>query len=64
MCPPPTRRHTPLTLVSPCCHHDLQVRMRAADKQAYPPMTRHGILRERLGRATQLHPGYPVVGTT
>ena len=39
----------PLTLVSPCCHHDLQVRMRNAKRQAYPPLTRHGILRERLG---------------
>ena len=42
------RWSAPLTLVSPCCHHDLQVRMRAA-AQAYPPLTRHGILRERLG---------------
>lgn len=42
------RWNAPLTLVSPCCHHDLQVRMRAA-AQAYPPLTRHGILRERLG---------------
>ena len=42
------RWNAPLTLVSPCCHHDLQVRMRAA-VQAYPPLTRHGILRERLG---------------
>ena len=42
------RWNAPLTLVSPCCHHDLQVRMRAA-AQAYPLLTRHGILRERLG---------------
>jgi hypothetical protein len=31
--------------------HWLQVRMKAAAAQAYPPLTRHGILRERLAGA-------------
>jgi SAM-dependent methyltransferase len=40
----------PVVLASPCCHHDLQRQM----KQAGPPspyglVSRHGILRERLG---------------
>ena len=43
------RWRAPLTLVSPCCHHDLQVRMRRSPLDPHPPMTRHGILRERLG---------------
>ena len=47
------RWRAPLTLVAPCCHHDLQVRMRRAakarDHPPHPPLTRHGILRERLG---------------
>lgn len=48
------RWRAPLTLVAPCCHHDLQVRMKRAAKAAesgppHPPLARHGILRERLG---------------
>jgi SAM-dependent methyltransferase len=43
------RWNAPLTLVSPCCHHDLQVRLRDAKIQPFPPLSRHGILRERLG---------------
>jgi SAM-dependent methyltransferase len=40
----------PVVLASPCCHHDLQRQM----KEAGPPtpyglVSRHGILRERLG---------------
>ena len=47
------RWRAPLTLVAPCCHHDLQVRMKRAAKARehppHPPLARHGILRERLG---------------
>lgn len=47
----------PLTLVAPCCHHDLQVRLRKHSKRAEEgglhnqqnPLMKHGILRERLG---------------
>ena len=47
------RWRAPLTLVAPCCHHDLQVRMKRAAKNSsappHKPLARHGILRERLG---------------
>ena len=47
------RWRAPLTLVAPCCHHDLQVRMKRAAKNTpappHKPLQRHGILRERLG---------------
>jgi SAM-dependent methyltransferase len=39
----------PLALIAPCCHHDLQVRLKSAPHVAFPPMARHGILSERLG---------------
>jgi SAM-dependent methyltransferase len=44
------RWRTPVVLASPCCHHDLQRQL----KEAGPPppyglVSRHGILRERLG---------------
>ena len=40
----------PVVLASPCCHHDLQRQMAAAGPPApYALVTRHGILRERLG---------------
>ena len=34
-------------LVSPCCHHDLNRRLRAAS-QEWEPLFRHGIVKERL----------------
>ena len=45
------RWNAPLTLVAPCCHHDLQVRLKDTreTKASHAPMLRHGILRERLG---------------
>ena len=45
------RWNAPLTLVAPCCHHDLQVRLKDTSETAssHAPMLRHGILRERLG---------------
>jgi SAM-dependent methyltransferase len=45
------RWNAPLTLVAPCCHHDLQVRLKdtRGTNGAHAPMLRHGILRERLG---------------
>ena len=45
------RWNAPLTLVAPCCHHDLQVRLKdtSGTNGAHAPMLRHGILRERLG---------------
>jgi len=44
------RWQAPLVLASPCCHHDLQRQLRAAGPPAaYGLITRHGILRERLG---------------
>jgi SAM-dependent methyltransferase len=40
----------PVVLASPCCHHDLQRQMREAGSPSpYGLVTRHGILRERLG---------------
>jgi len=39
----------PLALIAPCCHHNLQVRLKSAPHVAFPPMARHGILSERLG---------------
>jgi SAM-dependent methyltransferase len=39
----------PLVLAAPCCHHDLQRRMRSAPTPSpFGLVTRHGILRERL----------------
>ena len=39
----------PLVLAAPCCHHDLQRRLRAAPTpRPFGLVTRHGILRERL----------------
>ena len=44
------RWQAPVVLASPCCHHDLQRQMAAAGSPApYSLVTRHGILRERLG---------------
>jgi SAM-dependent methyltransferase len=44
------RWEAPVVLASPCCHHDLQRQMAAAGSPApYSLVTRHGILRERLG---------------
>ena len=42
---------TPVVLAAPCCHHDLQGRLRAAGSvpDAVAPVLRHGLLRERLG---------------
>jgi SAM-dependent methyltransferase len=45
------RWRAPLVLAAPCCHHDLQRRLRAAPTPSPSPfglVTRHGILRERL----------------
>lgn len=38
----------PLLLIAPCCHHDLQVQMQDIP-EPWPMLTRHGIMRERLG---------------
>lgn len=39
----------PLVLAAPCCHHDLQQRLRSAPTPSpFGLVTRHGILRERL----------------
>jgi SAM-dependent methyltransferase len=35
-------------LIAPCCHHDLQVQMQDIP-EPWPMLTRHGIMRERLG---------------
>jgi SAM-dependent methyltransferase len=44
------RWRAPVVLASPCCHHDLQRQMKAADPPApYGLVSRHGILRERMG---------------
>ena len=44
------RWQAPVVLASPCCHHDLQRQMAEAGPPApYGLVTRHGILRERLG---------------
>jgi len=37
-----------LLLIAPCCHHDLQVQMQEIP-EPWPMVTRHGIMRERLG---------------
>jgi SAM-dependent methyltransferase len=40
----------PVVLAAPCCHHDIQTQLRAhASPGPYGMVTRHGILRERLG---------------
>jgi SAM-dependent methyltransferase len=39
----------PLVLAAPCCHHDLQRQLKAADPPSpYALMTRYGIVRERF----------------
>jgi SAM-dependent methyltransferase len=44
------RWRAPVVLASPCCHHDLQRQMAEVGSPApYGLVTRHGILRERLG---------------
>jgi SAM-dependent methyltransferase len=44
------RWNAPVVLASPCCHHDLQRQMKATGSPApYGLVSRHGILRERLG---------------
>ena len=41
-----------LVLSAPCCHHHLQAQLSAAPTpEPFRPVTRHGILRERLGDA-------------
>ena len=37
-----------LLLIAPCCHHDLQVQIQDVP-EPWPMLTRHGIMRERLG---------------
>jgi len=37
-----------ILLIAPCCHHDLQVQMHDIP-EPWPMLTRHGIMRERLG---------------
>jgi 2-polyprenyl-3-methyl-5-hydroxy-6-metoxy-1,4-benzoquinol methylase len=37
-----------LLLIAPCCHHDLQVQTQDI-AEPWPMLTRHGIMRERLG---------------
>ncbi len=37
-----------LLLIAPCCHHDLQVQIQEVP-EPWPMLTRHGIMRERLG---------------
>ena len=40
----------PVVLAAPCCHHDIQAQLRSHPTPgAYGMITRHGILRERLG---------------
>lgn len=44
------RWRAPVVLASPCCHHDLQRQMKeAGPPDPYGLVSRHGILRERLG---------------
>ena len=38
----------PLLLIAPCCHHDLQRQLQEIP-EPWPMLTRHGIMRERLG---------------
>ncbi len=46
------RWQAPVVLAAPCCHHDLQRQLRAAPTpEPYGLLTRHPILRERLGDA-------------
>jgi SAM-dependent methyltransferase len=46
------RWQSPLVLAAPCCHHDLQRQLKVASPPpAYGLVTRHAILRERLGDA-------------
>ena len=40
--------NVPLLLIAPCCHHDLQVQIQEVP-EPWPMLTRHGIMRERLG---------------
>ncbi|OUS49670.1 methyltransferase domain-domain-containing protein [Ostreococcus tauri] len=40
---------SPLALIAPCCHHNLQMRLKKSTVQAFPPLSRHGILSERFG---------------
>ncbi len=40
--------NVPLLLIAPCCHHDLQTQMQEIP-EPWPMLTRHGIMRERLG---------------
>jgi len=40
----------PVVLAAPCCHHDIQTQLKAHPTPgAFAMVTRHGILRERLG---------------
>jgi hypothetical protein len=41
-------RNVPLALFAPCCHHDIQAQMKASP-EPWSLLTRHGIMRERLG---------------
>ena len=40
--------NVPLLLIAPCCHHDLQLQIQDVP-EPWPMLTRHGIMRERLG---------------
>lgn len=42
------RNQAKIVLVSPCCHHQLQTQM-LETPEPWPIITRHGILKERLG---------------
>lgn len=42
------RREAGLILAAPCCHHDLQRQM-THSPEPWPLVTRHGLLKERLG---------------
>ncbi|QSB14471.1 SAM-dependent methyltransferase [Natronosporangium hydrolyticum] len=35
-------------LAAPCCHHDVAAQLRRSPSPPYPPLVRHGILRERF----------------
>ena len=43
------RWRAPLALIAPCCHHNLQARLKKSTTVAFPPLARHGILSERFG---------------
>lgn len=44
------RWRAPLLLAAPCCQHAIQTQLKAADAASpFPALTRHGLLRERLG---------------